>query len=196
MVGIDDLVYIGNHGYERWVGGSVELVPNAEEYPAKVEAVLDRLSSLICIEGVIFENKGPTASIHYRRCHDREAALRAINKAVAGLVRESGLRVSQGKMTVELRPPLEVSKWTAVRTLIAEHSLSGVIYLGDDVTDVDVFVALHHGALPFKGLGIGVVGEETITDVMLQADFTLNGVGDVERFLKRVAAEVAGRPAP
>ena len=196
MVGIDDLVYIGNHGYERWVAGSVELIPGAEEYPAKVEAVLDRLSGLISIEGVIFENKGPTATIHYRRCRGREAALRSINKAVAELVGESGLRVSQGKMTVELRPPLEVSKWTAVRTLIAEHGLRGVIYLGDDVTDVDVFVALHHGGLPFKGLGIGVVGEETVPDVRRQAGFTLNGVGDVELFLKQLAAEVAGRPTP
>ncbi|TET75334.1 MAG: trehalose-phosphatase [Dehalococcoidia bacterium] len=196
MVGIDEMVYIGNHGYERWVGGVVELVPGVGDYPAGIKAVLDELRKLISIEGIILENKGPTASIHYRRCRDREAALKAIISAVGGLARASDLRVSLGKMAVELRPPLEVSKGTAVFSLIREHYLSGAIYLGDDLTDVDVFVAFHQKGLPFKGLAIGVIGEETVPQVARQADFTVNGVGDVERFLRQVVVEVVGRPAP
>lgn len=195
MVGIDEMVYIGNHGYERWVGGGVELVPGVGDYPARIKAVLDELRKLVSIEGIIFENKGLTASIHYRRCRDREAALKAIMSAVGGLARAGDLRVSLGKMAVELRPPLEVSKGTAVFSLIKEHRLSGAIYLGDELTDVDVFVAFHQEGLPFKGLAIGVVGEETVPQVARQADFTVNGVGDVEQFLKRLVVEVVGRPA-
>ena len=97
-------------------------------------------------------------------------------------------------MVVELRPPLEVNKGTAVCSLIEEHGLSGAIYLGDDLTDVDVFVAFRQEGLPFKGLTIGVIGEETVPRVARQADFTVNGVDDVERFLRRVAKEVADRP--
>lgn len=195
MVGIDEIVYIGNHGYERWAGGGVELVPGVEDYYARVKAVLDELRKLVSIEGVILENKGPTASIHYRRCRDREAALKAIISAVDGLARAGNLRVSLGKMAVELRPPLEVSKGTAVFSLIEEHYLSGAIYLGDDLTDVDVFVAFHQKGLPFKGLAIGVIGEETVPQIARQADFIVNGVGDVERFLRQVVVEVVGKPA-
>ncbi len=196
MVGIDELVYIGNHGYERWCGGSVELVPGAGGYIAEIKRALDELRGVISIEGVLLENKGCTASIHYRLCRDPEAAREAITSAVERLAGARGLRVSQGKMTVELRPPLEVSKWTAVRSLIREHGLSGVIYLGDDLTDVDVFLAFQQEDLAFKGLTIGILGQETAPDVACQADFTLNGVGDVERFLKQVAAEAADRPVP
>ncbi len=195
MVGIDEMVYIGNHGYERWVGGRVELVPGVGDYPAKIKAVLDGLGELVSIEGIILENKGPTASIHYRRCRDHEAALKAILSAVGGLAKAGNLRVSLGKMAVELRPALEVSKGTAVFFLIEEHHLRGAIYLGDDLTDVDVFVAFHQEGLPFKGIAIGIIGEETVPQVARQADFTVNGVGDVERFLRQVVAEVVGRPA-
>ena len=66
--------------------------------------------------------------------------------------------------------------------------------MGDDLTDVDVFVALHRKGLPFKGLAIGVIGGEAVPEVARQSDFTVNGVGDVERFLRQVAAEVADRP--
>lgn len=194
MVSIEEMVYVGNHGLERWACGNIELVPGAEDYAGKIEATLDELRKLLSIEGVILENKGPTASIHYRRCRDHEAALKAIISAVDGLARGNNLRVSLGRMVVELRPPLDVNKGTAVRSLIEEKHLRGAIYLGDDMTDVDVFVALHQRGVPFKGIAIGVVTGETLPRVMAQTDFTLNGVGDVERFLKQLVAEVAGKP--
>jgi len=87
-----------------------------------------------------------------------------------------------------------VSKGTAVCSLIEEHRLSGAICLGDDLTDVDTFVALHKKEPPFKGLAIGVIGEGTPSQVAKEADFILNGVTDVERFLKQVVAEVVDRP--
>ena len=194
MVGIDEMVYIGNHGYERWAGGKVELVPGVEGYPARIKTVLDQFDKRVAIEGIIVENKGPTASIHYRRCRDYEAALQAILSAVDGLAGDAGLKVSLGKLVVELRPPLEVSKGTAVSSLIEKHRLLGAICLGDDLTDIDIFAALHRKELPFKGLAIGVIGEETPPQIMKEADFSLNGVSDVERFLKQVIAEVTGRP--
>ena len=194
MVGIDEMVYIGNHGYERWVSGVLEIVPGAEDYPSRIKGMLDELGKLISIEGVIFENKGYTASIHYRRCHDHDAALKAIMSAVDRLGIAEDMNVSSGKLVVEIRPPLEVNKGTAVCSLIEERCLRGAIYLGDDQTDVDVFVAFHQKGLSFKGLAIGVTGEEAAPQVALQADFVVNGVGDVERFLRQVVAEVVGRP--
>ena len=195
MVGLDELVYIGNHGYERWIKGHVVLLPGVESYPAGIGAVLDELSRRVSIEGMIVENKGPTASIHYRRARDHKDALRSIISAIEEPARANGLKISRGKMVVELRPPLEVTKGTAVVSLIHEYALKGAIYLGDDTTDVDVFHAFNRPGLPFKGLGIGVTGGEHVSRLAEEADFTLNGVTDVERFLKQVVAGVADRQA-
>jgi trehalose 6-phosphate phosphatase len=195
MVGIDNMVYIGNHGYERWIKGKTALLPDVEGYLARIRDVLDSLAGHIAIDGIIVENKGPTAAIHYRRCRDHEAALKSIVAAVEEPAKANDLKISLGKLVVELRPPLEVSKGTAVCSLIAEDRLNGAIYLGDDLTDVDVFRAFHQKGLSFKGLAIGVIDEEAEPDLVQEADFTLNGIEDVERFLKQVAAEVADMPA-
>jgi len=195
MVGVDEIIYIGNHGYERWAGGRVELMPGVEPYMDSIQAVITELEKRISMEGIIFENKGPTASIHYRRCRDQEAALKAITNAVEELTAGSDLRISRGRLVVELRPPLEVNKGTAVLSLVEERHLRGAMYLGDDLTDIDVFVAFHQKGLPFKGLAVAVIEDETASRVIKEADFTLNGVREVERFLKRVAAEVTDRRA-
>jgi trehalose 6-phosphate phosphatase len=195
LVGVDEMLYIGNHGYDRWVDGGVELVPGAEGYPARITAALDDLRRLLPIEGIILENKGPTATIHYRRCPEPAAAVQAILSALKRVNEEGDLQVRLGKMSVEFRPPLDVSKWTGVRSLIHERDLNAVLYLGDDLTDVDVFVGLRDEGLRSGSISVAVVGSETPPEVVAEADFTLDGVADVERFLKRVAAEVAGRQA-
>ncbi|MDY6893067.1 MAG: trehalose-phosphatase [Chloroflexota bacterium] len=194
MVGIDEMVYIGNHGYERLLRGDLEVVPGAENYPHMIENVLVTLRNNIYLEGVIFENKGYTASIHYRRCRDHDAALKAITSAIDGLRIGEYMNVGLGKMAVEIKPPLEVHKGTAVCSLAEERGLKGAIYLGDDQTDVDVFIAFHRRGLPFRGVAIGVTGEETPPEIALHADFTVSGVGDVECFLRQIVAEVAGKP--
>lgn len=191
MVGLDGIVYIGNHGCERWADGVAELVPGAQEYAARIEGLLVGLRQLLRIDGLTFEYKGPTATVHYRGSSDRPAARDAIVSALRGLPDAADLRIAEGKMSIEIRPPLRVSKGTAVIAEAEERRLRAAIYLGDDLTDVDAFTALHSSGLPFKGLCVGVLGKETPPEVSAEADFTLNGVGDVERFLKQVAAEVA-----
>ena len=111
--------------------------------------------------------------------------------AVAASPTAGDFRVREGKMVVELRPPVEVDKGAAVEALVRAYGLRRGIYLGDDASDVEAFGAMHvHG---FPGLAVGVIGQETPQGVAEQADFTLNGVGDVERFLVWLA-EAA--PAP
>jgi trehalose 6-phosphate phosphatase len=195
MVGVEGMVYVGNHGYERLDADGLRAWPGTEEYPDKIGTVLKEFSRHVSIEGMVVENKGPTASIHYRRCSDHEAARRAITAAIDVLARENGLKVSAGKLVVELRPPLDVTKGSGILSLAAELGLRGAVYIGDDLTDVDVFVALHRTGPALRGLGVGVVGDETPPEVVREADLTLNGVDDVERFLRQAAAEAAGRPA-
>jgi trehalose 6-phosphate phosphatase len=83
-------------------------------------------------------------------------------------------------MVVELRPPLDVNKGTAVEDLVEKYQLRGGIYMGDDIGDINAFRVMHQ-----KGFSsLCVIADETPDDVSREADFSVNGVSDVARFLK------------
>ena len=197
MMRVKGMVYIGNHGLERWLGRGVEIWPGAEGYPMKITRALDELSGLLDIDGITFGNKGVTASIHYRRCPEPEMAREAILKAIAGSATASELKVREGRKLVDLCPPLAVDKGTAILDLVRRYQLGAAIYLGDDVTDVDAFIAIRRGpkGVSFQGLSIGVITEETPPQVASQADFVLYGITDVEGFLTWLL-KVVSEPNP
>lgn len=185
MLGLEEIVYIGNHGFERWVGGKVKLCNEVGQYPALIEATLQDLKPVFTIEGIFLENKGATASIHYRLCKDPENVKSQILAAIANSPVAKGLQVRQGRMSVELLPPVEVNKGSATRDLIREYQLRSVIYLGDDLTDLDAYRAIHETkAADFDGICIGVIDKETAFEVEDKADFTVDGVSGVERFFE------------
>ncbi|MDR9459255.1 MAG: trehalose-phosphatase [Dehalococcoidia bacterium] len=180
MVGIEGMVYIGNHGLERWQNGTVEFSPGAEDYAAKVLSALDELGNLFTLEGLTFENKGVALAIHYRLCPDRERARQTILDIVETSALANQFRTLEGKMVVELRPPLDVNKGTAVEDLVARYNLKSGIYMGDDTGDIDAFRVMHR-----KGFfSLCVIADETPDDVLRESDFSANGVSDVARFLK------------
>lgn len=187
MVGVDGVVYIGNHGLERWQDGKVMYVEGVAQYVAKVGSARDELGSRLSIKGLCLEDKGVALSVHYRNAPDTEQARRAILEAIANSSSASDFKILEGKMVVELRPPVDVNKGTAVKALIEDYSLRGGIYLGDDMSDLDAFKVMRRQGFA----AIGVVGEETPVEVEASVDLTLNGVGDVARFLKWLAEAVS-----
>ncbi len=191
MVGIDDMVYVGNHGMEQWQDGAVRFAEGLEGYPSKVAAAIDELSAALDLAGLLLEDKTVGLSIHYRRCANPQAAKKLIMDAVAASPAAKDFSIREGKMVVELRPRVEADKGAAVAALVKGYSLRRGIYLGDDATDVQAFAAMH--AQRFQGLAVGVIGTETPRGVVEEADYTLNGVGDVERFLVWLAGAA---PAP
>ena len=185
MVGIDGIVYIGNHGLERWQGGHTKLSARVKGYPKIIRTTTKELTPLLVQPGIRIESKGVSATIHYRLTPDHELAQREILKVVKDLTQISKLRIMTGKMSVNLLPDIEINKGTATLELINEYHLSGAIYLGDEVTDLDAFRAIHTARrnLEFRGLAIGITGPETPEILTAEADFTLNGVSEVGRFL-------------
>ena len=196
MIGIDGMVYIGNHGLERWMGDHSEFLKEARDYPGAIKAVIEELNSLLAIKGLSIENKGVTATIHYRRCPDTELAKRESLAAIENSPQAKSLRIMQeSKYAINLLPPVKVDKGTAVLNLIQEYNLQGGIYLGDDITDIYAFRAMRTATsdLDFQGLAIGITGPEMPDELTAEADFTLDGVAEVERFLKWMS-EAAGQP--
>lgn len=194
LVGLRCVVYVGNHGLEMWQDGVVARVPGAERYPALLKDALERLHARLTQNGLRFEHKGLTASIHYRQANDRDGARRAILAAVADEGLGSSFRVSEGRMVVELRPPVAVNKGTAVRQLVEQFGLRSAVFIGDDHTDVDAFRMLHGLAASGEigqALTIGVAGAETPPEVCASADVLLTGTAAVASFLTALADAIA-----
>ena len=91
--------------------------------------------------GVVLEHKGLSASVHYRTAPDPDAARSAIVRAL-GDVEDHGLRIGHGRMIVELRPVGLGDKGSAARAIVERFGLRGVVVMGDDVTDLDMFRAV------------------------------------------------------
>jgi trehalose 6-phosphate phosphatase len=192
MLRIDRMVCIGNHGLERWSEGQTKLVVEAKEYPEIIKAAVKELSRLLTIDGISIEDKGATATIHYRLCPEPELAKAKIHAALKDLAPAKHLRIMEGKMAINLLPPVSINKGTTTLTLIRDYRLRGGIYLGDEYTDIDAFRAIHNvpGDLAFQGFAIGVTSPEMPAGLVSEADFSLNGVADVERFLQWLSQNV------
>jgi trehalose-phosphatase len=61
---------------------------------------------------------------------------------VAAEARVAGLRARFGRKVLELLPPIDANKGTAIRRLLGERELQRALYAGDDTTDLDAFAAL------------------------------------------------------
>jgi len=126
LVGVDGIVYVGVHG--------LELAPDADAWRAP-------LQPFAALEWPWIEDKGLTVAFHWREAPDDAAARRELEE-IAEKARATGLEVRWGRKVLELRPPVDADKGTAVRTLLAEHGLRRGLYAGDDTTDLDGFRGL------------------------------------------------------
>jgi trehalose 6-phosphate phosphatase len=185
MVGVDAITYVGNHGLEMWGPDGPMVLPEARPWIPRLAHVLDDIKSRIQHTGIRVENKGVTASLHYRSADEPEQARRELLEILAHSALTSGLRLEAGRMVLNLLPPLTVSKGSAVNWLVRQHQLKTVVYLGDDVTDAHAFRALkaleEHADM--HTLSIGVIGPETPFHVRQLADQTVPSVDAVADLL-------------
>lgn len=192
-VGVPGVVYVGNHGLERWRDGKVEAAPAAAQYRPQLITARDALLRFEQqFDGVQVEDKEVTLSIHYRRAQDPQAAAAALRPAITQASEAGGLRVFEGRMLFEVRPPIEMNKGSAFRSLVSEFNLDAALYMGDDTTDIDAIKAARdlreQGECYSFGLGVtaGLDDDGTPTPVSESSDFLIGGVAGVEAFLSWV----------
>jgi len=200
MVGLDQLTYIGNHGLESWSRAD-GYQNKASSYTATKTEVLralrDKLESL---EGIHLEDKGTVVSIHYRTSPQPAIARRVILKAIEKIPAISGLAIREGKRVIEIRPPLAINKGTVVTELAKAYRLKGILYLGDDLTDIDAFQAIRdlRETGEVLGLSAGVGGTETPNELAAASDILLSGPEAAARFLQVLSEALSkrqGKPA-
>ena len=185
LVGVDGVVYNGNHGLERWVKGKVEVRPEVQTYVAKIADVIKELNPILQPLGVKFEDKGAGLVFHYRTLPNRDEVRETILREISRSPAAQPFNIDKARTVIELRPPLEISKGSVVRDLIESYHLKSAVYMGDDVADIDAFDTIHtlSRRAGFQGLALGVIGKETPPGVAERADLLLRGVSEVEAFL-------------
>lgn len=193
MVSVPKLVYIGNHGLERRVAGVTHVNPAAaiasDAIAASMSDVRIAGEALGIVDGIIYENKGVTGSVHYRLAPDQDGARDALLPLLREAADVRGLKVTEGRMVIELRPSLAINKGSAVVSVVEQSELRSLVFLGDDVTDVDAFRALSRlrdeGRI--HGLNIAIVAPESNPEVAKAADACIQGVESCVQLLTALA---------
>jgi trehalose-phosphatase len=190
-VRIPRLIYAGNHGLDIRGPGYTFVEPTAASQTKELrELALALTTNLQRIAGVIVEFKGLTISVHYRQVADdaRDEVRRVVHATLAVASRPFVLRA--GNAVHEIRPQVDWNKGTAVVWIRGQMGEPDAlpIYVGDDTTDEDAFMAI-------RGDGISVkVGAEIDT----AARYRVADPSEARHFLKwldRTLTPAASRPA-
>lgn len=168
VVGVPELLYIGEHGLER--------APEAEEWRDRLAAFLaDAAWSRT-------ENKGLSAGLHFRGVDDEQEARDEL-EAIAARARQRGFVPRFGRKVLEIIPPLDVNKGTAIRDVLAERDLRRALYAGDDTTDLDAFRTV---AELDVGIRVAVASPEAPQALVEAADIVVTSPDELLALLRRL----------
>jgi trehalose-phosphatase len=155
MVGLNDIIYGGNHGLELAGPGIRFNSPVSQKHRDILKKILRVLrNKLRPIKGVLIENKDLSLSIHYRRVNEKNIPLvkNIFCETTAFNLWRNEIHVRLGKKVFEVCPPVNWDKGKAVLWLL--HNMSFCekasimpIYIGDDMTDEDAFKILKDSGL-------------------------------------------------
>ncbi len=167
----DDLTIVGLYGLEMRRHGELVEHPNAGAWRETMRDVALGAESQ-GPDGMLVELKELSITLHYRT---RPELAEQVDAYAAAVAAQSGLEVRSARRSVELHPPIDEDKGTALRRLAA-GSDGTVIYLGDDVGDLPAFDALD--ALAAEGRSvwkIAVDSDELSAELRDRADVMVDG---------------------
>lgn len=155
FVKLKELCYAGSHGmdimtssahYEHNAekGKEANLFQPARDFLPMIDEVSKALLEVTSgIEGASVEDNKFCVSVHYRNVDEKdwELVARLVNEVLEDFPR---LKVTNGRMVLEVRPVIDWDKGKAVEFLLQSLGLSDCenvipIYIGDDRTDEDAF---------------------------------------------------------
>jgi trehalose 6-phosphate phosphatase len=168
-LGVDGVVCVGSHG--------LELEPEADRWRRQ----LAMFAADAPWPQPDVEVKGLAVAFHFRGRADEREAVRELD-AIADSAREEGLVARYGRKILEVLPPVDSHKGTAVRRLLEEHGLRRALAAGDDTTDLDSFAALDGLEVAVR---VAVASAETPSALLEAADLV---VGSTDEFLALLQA--------
>ena len=146
------------------------------------------------LEGAHIESKGGLAvAVHTRRMEDPDAAQEKLTPILEKAARGHGLVTEPGRMVVEVRAS-GMDKGSAVRNLQKQMHADAMVFVGDDLGDLEAFDAV---ADLRRGGMVGFLvcsGSDEQHALVEKADLVVDGPDGVVAFLHQLAADVR-RPA-
>ncbi len=196
MIDLPGILYVGNHGLERRsnkkTSDNLIAIESIEAIRSALVDVELEIEAQDIADGILVENKNLTASIHYRLSPARDRIGPTLGTIIHRAAVNHGLRMTEGRYVFELRPQVAVNKGTAAFDVIKEHGIKGIVFLGDDVTDIDAFRVIRRSREEgsVRGISIAVNSSETQSVVLEEADDVVEGVEGVVRLLQELATRL------
>ncbi len=190
IVNVEGLTYVGTHGLE-WSEGlpmthPVQLLPEAQAYAEPGKQLFDLLRPhLASLPGVILQPKAIGGSVHYRLSPHPEQTREQLLALLREPARRLHMRLGEGRYVIEILAPLTINKGEALRRYVQRFELQGVVFAGDDRTDLDAVLEVQH--LRQRGLtalSIVVRDNETLPALIEQGDMIVDGVEQMARQLQ------------
>lgn len=178
LQGISILEVVGNHGAEVYGAEPSVSVLCVSEWKRQLEETLSEL------EGVLVEDKRYSVAIHYRNAKDQDQALSVIKTAAGHL---AGAKLVEGKLVLNVVPKGLPNKGSALLSLCSRFGAPRCIFVGDDITDEDVFSM--DKADMILGIKVGASN-------MSSARFFIKEQADIDRLLEVVLAAAAPQKSP
>ncbi len=130
--------------------------------------------------GMTVENKGLSITLHYRTHPELAPQVEAWAEKQA---KRSGLLVHPAKMSVELHPPVEAGKDTAIEALVG--GLDVVCFVGDDQGDLAAFDELDRLVdAGLQAIRVAVDSDEAPGELLERADLVVDGPPAVVELLQ------------
>jgi len=186
-IGLENVIYSGNHGLEI-EGPKIKFEPLIS---AGFRKILERIKSelenkLVSVKGAFVEDKGLSLSFHYRLVEEKQIPLAkaAFHEVTLSDLEGKRIKIKPGKKVLQVVPASGWDKakmvlWILAREEVFTSEKKDIcpVYIGDDLTDEDVF-----NALKKRGLTV-FVGESNQSN----AQYYLKNPREVLDFLKRIS---------
>lgn len=178
-LGFDPDFLVGNHGLEGVPGWESMAAAHAHACSGWREQLQRALPEHD--PGLLLEDKRYSLSVHYREAADPEAAARRLEALFETLSPQP--RIVAGKFVYNLLAEDRCHKGTALARLMELGGARHAIYVGDDVTDEDVFRMRHPDILSVR-----VEQSEASS-----AELYIPGPADMARLLEELEARLHAR---
>jgi trehalose 6-phosphate phosphatase len=193
MVEVEGLTYVGTHGVE-WSDGlpteehPAHIIPEARAYIEPGQHLLDLAEhELAKFPGLMIECKPVGGSLHCRLCRNPDQVQRELFDLLEEPAREAHMTLRSGKRVIDIQAPRIANKGKALHWFVRRFGLRGVLFAGDDRTDLDALAEI--AALRKEGiaaLGVVVQYPDTLPALLERADIVVQGVDGMVKLLREI----------
>lgn len=160
-VNLQNVIYAGNHGLEGEIFGEKYLFPLPNKMLwalGKIQKQLHQITGKF--KGTFIEDKGLTLGFHYRLVDRRRAPeiKLLINQTLKPYIMDGAVSLLADKKVIDITPNVNWNKGSFAKLIINKihtqtKTIPTVIFIGDDLTDEDVFQVLEDGITIRVGRG-------------------------------------------